>query len=127
MKLARETTSASPEAVCSRNDLCYCARALSIYHVTSAVECLPSPTSLFLPLPQFTYVFRAVANGPVGPAMAGPIIEPAIFFFLNFLLDFLAGIIIDPGFFSILFLKQRRQSRQNIRDYHGGSTLCSSD
>ena len=23
---------------------------------------------------------RAVANGPVGPAMAGPIIEPAIFF-----------------------------------------------
>ena len=34
---------------------------------------------------------RAVANGPVGPAMAGPIIEPANFFFfffsfLNFLL-----------------------------------------
>ena len=28
------------------------------------------------------YVPRAVANGPVGPAMAGPIIEPAIFFFL---------------------------------------------
>ena len=25
--------------------------------------------------------YRAVANGPVGPAMAGPIIEPAIFFF----------------------------------------------
>ena len=25
---------------------------------------------------------RAVANGPVGPAMAGPIIEPVIFFFL---------------------------------------------
>ena len=33
---------------------------------------------------------RAVANGPVGPAMAGPIIEPALFFFffLNFLFVF---------------------------------------
>ncbi len=57
---------------------------------------------------------RAVANGPVGPAMAGPIIEPAIFFFLIFLLYFLAGIIIEPGFFSILFLKQRRHSGQNV-------------
>ena len=27
-------------------------------------------------------VFRAVANGPVGPAMAGPIIEPVINFLL---------------------------------------------
>ena len=27
---------------------------------------------------------RAVANGPVGPAMAGPIIEPVIFFYLIF-------------------------------------------
>ena len=38
---------------------------------------------------------RAVANGPVGPAMAGPIIEPAIktnFNFLNVLIFiFLAG------------------------------------
>ena len=43
---------------------------------------------------------RAVANGPVGPAMAGPIIDPAIFFyFLNFLflLYFLTGIIIEPN------------------------------
>ena len=32
------------------------------------------------------YVARAVANGPVGPAMAGPIIEPAncILFFKFF-------------------------------------------
>ena len=33
------------------------------------------------------YQHRAVANGPVGPAMAGPLIEPANFilvFFLNF-------------------------------------------
>ena len=27
---------------------------------------------------------RAVANGPVGPAMAGPIIEPLILIFLIF-------------------------------------------
>ena len=27
---------------------------------------------------------RAVANGPVGPAMAGPIIEPVTFFFFVF-------------------------------------------
>ena len=27
---------------------------------------------------------RAVANGPVGPAMAGPIIEPANFLFIIF-------------------------------------------
>ena len=27
-------------------------------------------------------VVRAVANGPVGPAMAGPIIEPVIFFII---------------------------------------------
>ena len=46
--------------------------------------------------------------------MAGPIIEPAIFFFLNFLLYVLAGIIIEPAFFAMLFLKQRRHSRQNV-------------
>ena len=49
--------------------------------------------------------------------MAGPIIEPEIVFFLiflNFLLYFLAGIIIEPGFFPILFLKQRQHSRQNV-------------
>ena len=36
--------------------------------------------------------FRAVADGPVGPAMAGPIIDPVIlifviFFFLNLFSD----------------------------------------
>ena len=49
--------------------------------------------------------------------MAGPIIEPANFIFLiflNFLLYFLAGIIIEPVFFSTLFFKQRRHSRQNV-------------
>ena len=34
--------------------------------------------------------------------------------FLNFLLYFLAGIIIEPGFFSILLLKERRHSPQNV-------------
>ena len=48
---------------------------------------------------------RAVANGPVGPAMAGPI----LFYYI-----FWARIIIEPGLFSILFLKQRRHSRQNV-------------
>ena len=62
---------------------------------------------------------KAVANGPVGPAMAGPIIEPANFIsffliFLHFLLYFLAGIIIEPEFFSILFFKQRRPNRQHV-------------
>ncbi len=33
---------------------------------------------------------------------------------LIFYLIFLAGIIIEPGFFSILVLKQRRHSRQNV-------------
>ena len=63
------------------------------------------------------FTHRAVANGPVGPAMAGPIIEPAnfiLFMFLNLLLYFLAGIIIEPGFFSILFVKHRQHSRQNV-------------
>ena len=49
--------------------------------------------------------------------MAGPIIEPAIFiffFYFFFLLYFLAGIIIEPGFFPILFLKQRQHSRKNV-------------
>ena len=32
----------------------------------------------------------------------------------HFFIIFLAGIIIEPGFFSILFLKQRRHSRQNV-------------
>ena len=62
-------------------------------------------------------MFRAVANGPVGPAMAGPIIEPAIFFFYFvkvFIIFFLSGIIIEPGICSILFLKQRRHSHQNV-------------
>ena len=33
-------------------------------------------------------MYRAIANGPVGPDMAGPIIEPAIFFFLKFFIIF---------------------------------------
>ena len=39
-----------------------------------------------------------------------------LFFFLIFFFYyiFLTGIIIEPGFFSILFLKQRRHSRQNV-------------
>ena len=42
------------------------------------------------------------------------------FIYFIFLLYFLAGIIIEPGFFSILFLKQRRHSRQNVHsdDFH---------
>ena len=50
-------------------------------------------------------MIRAEANGPVGPAMAGPIIEPAnlFFIFLMFLLYFLAGMIIEPGFFRYYF------------------------
>ena len=49
---------------------------------------------------------RAVANGPVGPAMAGPIIEPAIkknINFFNFLIFIfllvLVGIINETVFF----------------------------
>ena len=36
------------------------------------------------------HVFRVVANGPVGPAMAGPMIEPAnfIFYFLKFFIKY---------------------------------------
>ena len=58
---------------------------------------------------------RAVANGPVGPAMAGPIIEPANFIlFFNFLKFFIiffgrnnnrAGI-----FFDIIFETETTQS-----------------
>ena len=53
---------------------------------------------------------RAVANGPVGPAMAGPIIEPIINF-LKFVIIFfgqnnnLAGI-----FFDIIFETETTQS-----------------
>ena len=51
--------------------------------------------------------------------MEGPIIEPSTFilffsFSLFFYYIFLAGIIIELGFFSILFLKQRRHSRQYV-------------
>ena len=59
-------------------------------------------------------IHRAVANGPVGPAMAGPIIEPAIFFFYNFFIIFYVRNNNRAGNFSILFLKQRRQSYQNV-------------
>ena len=38
--------------------------------------------------------FRAVANGPVGPAMAGPIIEPVILYF--YFIYFPTGPIIEP-------------------------------
>ena len=49
-----------------------------------------------------THINRAVANGPVGPAMAGPIIEPVILIFLifkkkeNYLIFFPTGPIIEP-------------------------------
>ena len=48
--------------------------------------------------------------------MAGPIIEPAnfILIFLNFLLYLFGRNNNRAGFFSILFLKQRRHSRQNV-------------
>ena len=41
---------------------------------------------------------RAVADGPVGPAMAGPIIDPVILIFLIFffLIYFPTGPIIEP-------------------------------
>ena len=40
-------------------------------------------------LDQLACQLRAVANGPVGPAMAGPIIEAEFFFFfLNFFIIF---------------------------------------
>ena len=55
---------------------------------------------------------RAVANGPVGPAMAGPIIEPANF--ILFFIIFFGRNNNRAGIFSILFLKQRRHSRQNV-------------
>ena len=52
-------------------------------------------------------LYRAVANGPVGPAMAGPIIEPVIFFliiiFLLLLFVFSAGPIIEPVIFIFAF------------------------
>ena len=58
---------------------------------------------------------RAVANGPVGPAMAGPIIEPGIFFFfLKFFIIFFGRNNNRAGIFSILFFKQRRHCRQNV-------------
>ena len=48
--------------------------------------------------------------------MAGPIIEPAnlFFIFLIFLLYFFGRNNNRAGIFSILFLKQRRHSRQNV-------------
>ena len=62
-------------------------------------------------------IFRAVANGPVGPAMAGPIIESAIkknncfFYFLIFILWLgLVGIINETVFFlDILFEPEKTQ------------------
>ena len=79
----------------------------------------PEPFGSLVGILQKQPIFRAVANGPVGPAMAEPIIEPAnfiLFFYFSYIFYyiFLAGIIIEPGFFSILFLKQRRHSRQNV-------------
>ena len=64
-------------------------------------------------LDQLACQLRAVANGPVGPAMAGPIIEAAnfFFFFLIFLLYLFgrnnnrAGI-----FFDIIFETETSQS-----------------
>ena len=46
---------------------------------------------------------RAVENGPVGPAMAGPIIEPVIFFFFS------AGPIIEAIFFVFLKIQNRHK------------------
>ena len=40
---------------------------------------------LRIPNPEVAGSSRAVANGPVGPAMAGPIIEPANFFLFIYL------------------------------------------
>ena len=57
---------------------------------------------------------RAVANGPVGPDMAGPIIEPVIKKQINFLNFFsiyfwlgLVGKINERVIFLIFFLKRR--------------------
>ena len=50
--------------------------------------CIPLPAHYFIQrLPSYRMVLysRAVADGPVGPAMAGPIIDPVI---LNFLISF---------------------------------------
>ena len=55
-----------------------------------------------------------MANGPVGPAMAGPIIEPGYFFFYYFFyFNFLsAGPIIEPVIFIFAFFKiQSRHKR----------------
>ena len=60
-------------------------------------------------------MIRAVANGPVGPAMAGPIIEPAIrkktLTFLIFIFWLcLVGIINETVFFlDILFEPEKTQ------------------
>ena len=59
------------------------------------------------------FLCRAVANGPVGPAMAGPIIGPVIFlyFFYSIFCQDLAGIIIEPVIlFDILFETDKTQS-----------------
>ena len=63
-------------------------------------------------------VSRAVANGPVGPAMAGPIIEPANCILFFYFLNFLKKIIIFFGrnnnrtgiFFDIMFETETTQS-----------------
>ena len=60
---------------------------------------------------------RAVANGPVGPAMVGPIIEPVIFFilFLVFFFPELAGIIIEPVIlFDILFETEKHSAHSIV-------------
>ena len=52
---------------------------------------------------------RAVANGPVGPAMAGPIIEPVLYFyyFLFLFYFFPAAAIIEPVIFIFAFFLYR--------------------
>ena len=55
---------------------------------------------------------RAVANGPVGPAMAGPIIEPVIFFFYNFFFFFIffpGGLILEPVMFPVVLIQSRHK------------------
>ena len=48
-----------------------------------ATTCIPSEGYTHRHTHTHTHSPRAVANGPVGPAMAGPIIEPVICFSLK--------------------------------------------
>ena len=71
-------TPACPRPMDMINDFFFCASKIGLPEDLSVIEVI------------LYYYYRAVANGPVGPAMAGPIIEPAnfILIFLIFLLNF---------------------------------------